>query len=1044
MAADPELIGQRVQRYLATYLTVAPVQPAGAARTDTQLHSLIMRLAQEFKPGSKGTLIDVGCGEGALLERLSMDSAFTNCAWEYAAVDTADKLDMVARVARERKLNRRVEPILLEDFYAVWPDLPRPHLVFCRNVLHELDIKQTSQLLVHVTNHLVQGELFVIQDLMNFVEGERHNACWFPDELAQCMQAHGFASVDQFVFGGRGGARWFNLVAAAGGGHAVSVNDSVPEIVASRTRQWQVWLEFEKPALNKSADEREVVEALDLDVQLAALTRQLKDAGQRVTFEAPLEKRLRARALSGAIDAFVKLDKLEARQLTDLVHFRERGEQLTRMEDFLRGEEPLALVWGGNGSGKTTFVTHLLAVRAYEKCVVLLDGRSITDLWSFVEAFFAQVGLRLSTDVLGTLQELGWGSLEVPWRQFVNRFAGRLIVVLDNLHRALDSNGLLQNRELAVALQLLVQAKGAKVIVTQSRSEPSALVANVWGLLNPVAIQIGRFGSDQTVINVLDDRLDRKTLGIDTYPERLLQVIDRHPLAARLAADVLRASGKGALEDERFLIELQDRLFTELWTRLVDEASVAAVDVASRVRIALPRRTIDKLGGRDSVAAALSSGAIYGEPDRRWVELLSTLAVFRTADRTETRVHESLAEALLDIYREDDDPKWIRESYFHRLLSSSKGAPDLNRYYAHELVASAGYLYRRREYGRALEIYEAAHSFGSMPEDALMRRASCLIRRNKRPQGEAEFAALFVKFPKNLGIKQSYIAALLAVNDAEAAEQKYEAYFSGATDPVYLALRGRIHMGRQEYDKAETIFSGIIGAQHVPEAWLFAQLARALMHQGAVGEALGVLKRALGLHAGHPDLLELQGAAFERMREAQQAETVLIPLFKAHPERTAAALSLAKVYGRDSNSRFKLRGLLERARKHAAEDDPVLLALEVEVLKGEDRPEAAVDLLRKTPLETQHDLGMLAECTFHLALKGDAGHRKSVAAQGLAHLVPPKFNRNVQLLVNRARLAVLASDAGAFQELLGTLATTRIDKSEVEGLRRLWAEHNPK
>src|ERR1019366_1485050 len=101
-------------------------------------------------------------------------------------------------------------------------------------------------------------------------------------------------------------------------------------------------------------------------------------------------------------------------------------------------------------------------------------------------------------------------------------------------------------------LGILALGHSAKVIIT-SRREPDLTF-----LLNSVRVNtqqpvIGRFPQGDHVENVLDDFVNRASLGISAYPEELLSAIDRLPYLAALAGRVIRAEGERATQDPKFL-----------------------------------------------------------------------------------------------------------------------------------------------------------------------------------------------------------------------------------------------------------------------------------------------------------------------------------------------------------------------------------------------------------------------------------------------------------------------------------------------------------
>ncbi|MFY2007002.1 tetratricopeptide repeat protein [Achromobacter xylosoxidans] len=1035
----------RAQRYIKTYLEPAPVQAPADASTDPQLSTVLMTLLEEVAKSTEGALFDIGCGKGTLLERLADSPAFSNSNWIYVAVDFDEMLGEVQLVARQRKLNRRVELITVDDFYQKWPELPRPRIYFCRNVLHELTIHQTANLLERIRKARTAEDLVVIQDLMNFQEGERNNVCWSPDELALCIEEHGLGNAQVFPFSSKSGALWFNCIVRGPVGPCTSTENSLTSVLSARKRQWNTWGDLERKAIQQSDQEVKVVSVLDLDVQYAALTRQLRDAGEPLSFDKAIDRKLRAKSLTGAVEQFIACGKLKINAITDTVNFRERGEQLSGIEQFLRGAANLAIVAGGGGIGKTTFVRHLISRRSYDKSPVIIDGRSLTDVWSFVEAVFSQVGLNLQVEVLSALKNTGWTVLEPSWKKFVEAFSGAMILFIDDFHRSLDSNGNFADKNLATAIGIFVQSPRSKTILAQNLPAPANVVEVEWGQLNPFTVQLRRFASDETVINILDDRVDRSSLGISAYPEALIAAISRHPLATRLAGDVLSTQGPGVLNDERFLLELEERLFAALWGRLVTETSSAAVDTAIQLRIPIPRVSLEQISSKDSVAAALDSSALFAIDDRRWDVLIAALELFRrraSAHAASPELHGKLADEYVDLYRKDDDPKWIRESYYHRLLSSDTLQPVLGAYYFRELVGSAYYCFRIRRHERALDLYNLAASIGTLPEDALMRRASCMVRTGQRPQGDDEFSQLFERYPRSHGMKLSYIAALIWVREYDFALEKFGSLGVDVNDIYAAGLLGRIHLGLHEYEDAEVLLRRVVGSTKLPHLRAYLDLARALQYQGAVEEERKVLAKALRHYPGEPELLAMDGGALQRLDKPDAAVNVLQPLFDLHPDQPSAAMALIKIYGRRSATVYKARQILERALR-AAENtsDPIFLTMEAEVLKGEGRADAALQLLiEKTKLDDQHSLGMYFECVYHSLLGKSRAEAIAQAEDALQIKIVGPLAKNIPLQVNRARLAAVADDYTTFRAIRDQLAQSRAERFELDALDRLWSE----
>lgn len=1048
------VLPEGIERYLKTYLHPAPVQEPEESGTDPQLSSLITSILEQMQRlGESGVLLDIGCGKGTLLHRLLEAGFSAKSGWVYVAVDTDENLDSIQKIAREAAIARRVEPVQLDKFYTVWPQIGTPQLVFCRNVLHELTISQTAQLLSHVALNLHENDVFFCQDLMNFPQGERHNACWFPGELESCLRDHGFRNITTVPIKSRSGACWFNMIVygAPIANLALPNVDWQKSVLEARQQQWNIWSNIDSSSVRDGSDYSEVILILDLDLQLAALTRQLRDAGAFVTLDASSEKRLRSREIYKVIETFVNANQLEKPIVTERVRLRERGEQLNALEDFLRSDEALAVINGGRGTGKTCLAEHLLATRSYEKSTIILDAKQASDLWSFAECMFAQIGLRLDPERLSVLQNLNWSALEIPIRQFANRFSKRIIIFIDNFDALVDTNGVIQDKELALMLSVLVGADGAKMICTQRGTQLPEQLIRASKNLNPPTIRVGRYATEQTVINILDDRFDRASARLDTYPPRLIQAIDRHPLAAMLASEILNKHGPQVLMNDRFFMELEQHLHRELWNRLVDDHSIEAVQMASELRIPVPRSMLEKLSAPEAVSAGLASTALYVVKDHRWEALISLLALFRrrhiddTEDKSEEKEkekHQSIADKYLSTYQHDDDPKWIRESYFHRMLAADDdNYAQLGQYYFKELISSANYCFTKRDYRTALELYNAALKNNKLNEDAQMHRASCQIRLGDSPAGEIEYERLINAYPDNNGIRTSFVDALLFIRNFAKAKQKLIDYDLNPERNDWITGQwGRVWLGLNEYSKAEEMFRKQLAANPLANPEVFTNLSRALQNQGAVSEALSILKRGFGLHPDDFRVVIAYGACLERLRNYDDALSHLEPLFQARPDRTDAAITLIKIFSRRNGGNEKARQVFERAKKNApSTSDSLLITAEAELLKAENRHEVAIQLLRKQMTVDQHYLGMLLECYFHFAQSQlEPSERIRIAQEALTEAVPFEIQNNVPLAINRCRLAALAGDRDLFDSLLASIKVTRVEQFEIDSLESLW------
>ena len=68
---DAAKIDAAIAVYVQIYTGAKMVQPADQADTDSQLSSTVFHLGVKLDRAPQGALIDIGCGAGTLLRRLS-------------------------------------------------------------------------------------------------------------------------------------------------------------------------------------------------------------------------------------------------------------------------------------------------------------------------------------------------------------------------------------------------------------------------------------------------------------------------------------------------------------------------------------------------------------------------------------------------------------------------------------------------------------------------------------------------------------------------------------------------------------------------------------------------------------------------------------------------------------------------------------------------------------------------------------------------------------------------------------------------------------
>lgn len=272
-------IKEEMHRFLKDYGRSETMQNPNAAIYDTQIKNFSVILSTIIDETAQGTVIDVGSGNGVLLNRLtSIDSFRNKHSWIYLAFDVEENLSNLLKYSVDLGIHRRVDALPLSDFEinkqsVSLADFPRPYIFVCRNVLHELAIAETAMLLLNISAAAQNGESFLLQDLQKFPAAERGNVCWQPLLLKKVLIDSGFsASFTEEPT--RNGNQWFTFLGKRTETKNITYALIHESVIENRTTQYNLW-KNQNEILPGDIEQRNTVALMDFDLQVAALHKQL-------------------------------------------------------------------------------------------------------------------------------------------------------------------------------------------------------------------------------------------------------------------------------------------------------------------------------------------------------------------------------------------------------------------------------------------------------------------------------------------------------------------------------------------------------------------------------------------------------------------------------------------------------------------------------------------------------------------------------------------------------------------------------------------------
>jgi tetratricopeptide (TPR) repeat protein/SAM-dependent methyltransferase len=1063
---------EKLQELLVAYGDADSMQEPEEASTDNQLKSLTLVIEEVLHKNPQGTVLDIGCGKGVLLSKLAQLPSFRdNSKWHYLGADYSSQHDFVLQFAASLRLHRRCDVIDNDALYASWVtnyETPLPLLIFIRNVFHEMKILDTARLLHLLHEKLDFNDTLLIQDLLVFPMAERGNVCWDSACLSRVFDQIGF---DAYLVEepSRSGAQWFSAKVTKRADAKPLLVEDVHTIVANgRLAQLEKWRSAGRLTLRHSDSRFGKITLLDFDLQTVGLYQQLEDAGFLSTSqqaEKPILEPSAAMqlALSSYDPSILDRDKV---QLPAARNFRDRKHSQDELEVFLNSEDSVVVIQGGTSCGKSVLVSHVLSRRARGRSIVPIDCETALDIWPMLEQYLLAIGCRSSLEILSREKILPFESLRGSISTLVGDVSQKSIIVFDHFEKLIDPNGQVLDLEISQFLTILASADGAKVVIT-TRKEPALHFLPETVGVNTTQPPVGRFPVGPYVENLLDDYVDRRSIGIEHYPTNLLDAIDRFPYLATLAGKLVAEAGIAVAEDPEVLRIIRLYLFDELARRIATPEARPALQLACLLRIPAPRILFEGVVGATATVAAVETGLLYSIPDRYRGDLLSCASVLRDPDTDFDsvdddidvgakleEVHSEIAKWYAIISKDaEGDPRWIREAHYHTLASGDM--TELARFgslYKAELFWAARTWFRRyRDYEHALEALLAAETMGLRTYETRMLTAACLVRVGKRSDGETRYRELIADFPNQEGVKTSLIDSLLRIgenNDALTALEEFGLSMYGP-NPWVAGQYGRAYLGLHNYTKASEAFKLQLKKYTQPPAIVFVRLAQSYFQSGERTKAQKTVTEGLEAHGDSPALNTLHCANLLRsntLSDQEEAEQRLEALADVYPRNGYVLQKLvtaSALLGHLPQAIARLDRIQWRVEPPNLEK-PVRIA--VFLAQRQFRPALEIADTLSTKDEYGQAIMRKVFLKWASAEKTVEGQRR-IAEKGLEREVPQSCLNNVPILTMYSQLARIAGDTDRYDQVIKRIREINIQAAEnisgAEDLFDVWEDFEP-
>lgn len=265
---------KRLSRYLDGFAKAGDMQAPPGPDGDPQLTALTQYLQTLVDAlGPEDVLLDIGSGLGVLAHKLLQIWPDDGRRPWYFAIDLEDALD---RLSLPHQIHNHSRKALFDDFLGgSLPCEPRQiKVTVLRNVVHELNIRLTAEVLVALRRIARAGGQVYLQDIVSLPTGERANAGWPRDLFSEVLSRAGFDCGSPADYRSRSGTEWFTMVLKDKAGSPVpSISQATRLVAEGREKQRQ----RQAARLTEIGDSTEetVTEYIMLSAEVSALTTQL-------------------------------------------------------------------------------------------------------------------------------------------------------------------------------------------------------------------------------------------------------------------------------------------------------------------------------------------------------------------------------------------------------------------------------------------------------------------------------------------------------------------------------------------------------------------------------------------------------------------------------------------------------------------------------------------------------------------------------------------------------------------------------------------------
>lgn len=758
-------------RFISGYNCPEKPQQIEDIKGDFQLAGLMTALNKSILSTQTTLIVDIGCGNGVLLAKLSEIDCFKKCpTLQYEGYDLPFQLPKAFENATKLKLLSRVKFNTLDEDWSL--RLKDNCIVVIRNVLHELNLAEISKLFYILCMNLPSNASVFIQDMTTLPVAEKNRCGWIGTHIESVLQSCGMNTfftpdiskrgVDIFLIEGKMTCAC-NKTESEIKDMLLHARNEQLKILKLKYKQLEELPHSDLPFLRLNHDITSII--LQMGQQL--------DSTENDDIISSLFS-LAFKNLSIHDYNNLRLNY----KYPQVKWFQDRGHTIQAIDEFLLSNKSIMHIIGPSNIGKKTVVWEALDKKQHNRLPLYIDFFTGISVFYILESIATQLGIArfLDIEILNVLKTYPTEKLFIAVKDIVKTTAMNTILILSSFENIIDPSHTINSLGIKEFIDQWSSVKGAKIII-ESKCSIKDFSSDICQIEFVSVFKSRddspRFGTYLYSVQLLQEiipneyRLQNSEYG--GFPLELLKNLDNHPYFLYLAATAIKNNQDiKCLSNPAFIksitYEIADTLIKN--SNLTDN-EIEFLYALTLINDGFPLCLIDNISDDPLLAKKIiEKGLIIKASDVSYkaISVLkfidNSLKEKYTNNLIEVKWNKIFCETFNQLYKITSSPIYYRQAQYHAILSGEKIL--VSAYNISEISNCTEIWYKKGYRQDALWGYQEIKKVRKLFPRELMNEASCLLRTGRIIEGKEAYIRLIGQFPDWHGLRSSFIDSLIS------------------------------------------------------------------------------------------------------------------------------------------------------------------------------------------------------------------------------------------------------------------------------------------